>query len=299
MLKPGDKIAIVACSNALPISFKPKMEQLLKIMDSLGIIPVCCNHIYETYSVFSGDARDKAQALMEFFQNPQIKAIFDISGGDIANEILPHLDYQQIMKNYKPFFGYSDLTTVINALYTKTGYPAYLYQIRNLLYDNRDEQKERFTRSILHSGTELCGEKDLYDFKYSFIQGKRMEGIVVGGNIRCFLKLAGTPYIPDFADKILFLESLGGDVPLMTTYLNQYKQMGVFQKIKGILLGTFTNMEKERLRPTIEELVVKVVGDIKMPIAKTDEIGHGADSRCLVIGKKYILEENFRRNIDL
>ena len=32
-----------------------------------------------------------------------------------------------------------------------------------------------------------------------------MEGIVVGGNIRCLLKLAGTPYWPDMREKILLL----------------------------------------------------------------------------------------------
>ncbi len=34
-----------------------------------------------------------------------------------------------------------------------------------------------------------------------------MDGIVVGGNIRCLLKLAGTPYWPDMREKILLLES--------------------------------------------------------------------------------------------
>lgn len=34
-----------------------------------------------------------------------------------------------------------------------------------------------------------------------------MQGIVVGGNIRCLLKLAGTEYWPDMNGKILLLES--------------------------------------------------------------------------------------------
>lgn len=285
MLKPGDKIAIVACSNAQPISNKHKIGELLKTIESLGIIPVCSDFIYEKYSVFSGEAVDKAKVLMKFYLEPQIKAIFDISGGNIANEILPYLDFQIIKNHYKPFFGYSDLTTIINALYSKTGHPSYLYQIRNLVYDKKDEQQERFTHSLIQNST------DIYDINYTFIQGKRMEGIVVGGNIRCLLKLAGTPYMPDFKNKILFLESFSGDAGLMTTYLNQYKQMGVFQKVNGILLGTFTEMEKDKIQPTMEELVVKIVGDEKLPIAKTDEVGHGVNSKCLVIGKEYKLNK--------
>ena len=58
-----------------------------------------------------------------------------------------------------------------------------------------------------------------------------MKGEVVGGNIRCFLKLAGTEYLPSFDGKILLLESYSGDVAGQGTYLNQYKQLGVFVKL--------------------------------------------------------------------
>lgn len=69
-------------------------------------------------------------------------------------------------------------------------------------------------------------------FKYEFIRGSKMEGMVVGGNIRCFLKLMGTKYQPDFNNKILFLESLSGDCAKMATFLSQYKQVGAFDNIK-------------------------------------------------------------------
>ena len=112
-----------------------------------------------------------------------------------------------------------------------------------------------------------------------------MEGIVVGGNIRCLLKLAGTPYMPDFTDKILFLEAMGGESAQMITYLNQLRQMNVFKQIKGILLGTFIAMEKNECIPTIEALVLETLQDSKMPVAKTSEIGHRSNSKALVIGR--------------
>ena len=112
-----------------------------------------------------------------------------------------------------------------------------------------------------------------------------MEGVVVGGNLRCLLKLAGTEYMPDFTDKIISLESLGGDVPKMATYLTQYKQLGVFKKVKGIILGSYTEMEREKYSPTIEEITKEVVSNPNMPIIKTTEIGHGKDSKCIIIGE--------------
>lgn len=81
---------------------------------------------------------------MDFYRDDEIKGIFDISGGDIANGILPYLDYDVIADSSKLFWGYSDLTTVLNAIYTKTGKISVLYQIRNLLYQHSERQLEDF-----------------------------------------------------------------------------------------------------------------------------------------------------------
>lgn len=283
MLKLGSKVAIVCCSNAQLKSCKSRIKELLEIIRGIGIVPICSNYIFEEYSVFSGTGEQRAKALMDFYCDPHIEAIFDISGGDIANEVLEYLDFNMIQQNPKPLFGYSDLTTVINAVYSKAQIPSYLYQVRNIIYDHKEEQITHFTNSLIY------GKNDLFNIKCTFLQGSSMEGIAIGGNIRCLLKLAGTPYMPSFQGKILFLESLGGEVALMTTYLNQLKQIGAFKQVKGILLGTFTKMEENNVEPRIEELVIKIVDNEEMPIAKTQDIGHGNNSKCIVIGKNIIL----------
>lgn len=280
MIKKGDKIAIVCCSNGQLVSYKEKIEILLETIRNIGLIPVCSKFIFEKNSVFSGKAKERGNALMEFYKDKEIKAIFDISGGDIANEVLSYMDFDVIKSNYKPFFGYSDLTTVVNALYTMTNMPAYLYQVRNLIYDKKEEQINNFTNSIIND------ERDLFDINYKFIQGQSLEGVVIGGNIRCFLKLAGTNFMPSFDNKVLLLEGMSGGVAKMTTYLTQLKQIGAFRKVKGIILGTFSEMEREDLKPDIQELVIKIVDNKDMPIVKTMDIGHGTDSKCMIIGKK-------------
>ncbi len=76
-----------------------------------------------------------------------------------------------------------------------------------------------------------------------------MEGVVAGGNLRCLLKLAGTPYWPDLTGKLLFLEARSGLVPQLSTMLEQLSQLGAFRQAAGILLGTFTQMEREAAHP--------------------------------------------------
>ena len=116
-----------------------------------------------------------------------------------------------------------------------------------------------------------------------------MEGTLVGGNIRCLLKLAGTEYWPDMDGKILLLEARSGKVAQMITFLSQLKHLGVFDKVAGILLGTFTEMEREKLTPTVEEMIRQFAGS-ELPIAKTYDIGHGMDAKAIVIGKEYKFE---------
>ena len=279
MINYGDKIGIVCCSNGQKKSYKNKIRHLEETLISMGLQPVFSDYIYENEDVFSGCATERARALMDFYKDESIKGIFDISGGDVANGILPYLDYDVIAKSTKLFWGYSDLTTVINAIYTKTGRPSVLYQIRNLICDKKEQQLADFKKSVIENGEEL------FQLKYEFVQQTHMKGIVVGGNIRCFLKLAGTEYMPNLEGKILLLEGFRGGVAQMETYLCQLKQLGAFHKVAGIILGTFTEMERENYKPDMETLVKRIV-PCDLPIAVTKNIGHGTDSKGIIIGQE-------------
>ena len=267
--------------------------------------------------VFSGTAEERAEQLMKMFKDPEVEEIFDISGGDVANQILDRLDYEAIAASKAVFWGYSDLSTVINAIYTLTGKESVLYQVKNMVRGAHAElQRERFCGWLSRAERQECREPDerqecrepderqgcreyaverqecrepdeerseLFAPSFRFAQGRSMKGVVVGGNIRCFLKLAGTRYFPDLRGKVLLLEAMGGEVPQMATYLAQLKQMGAFEKIGGVLLGTFSAMERGGCVPDIVTLVKEVCGP-ELPIAVTGEIGHGDDSKAIVIG---------------
>lgn len=278
-LEKGQKVALVCCSNGLKRNCEENIRLLCKYLEVQGMDVEISPYLYADDSVFSGTGKERAKALMDFYAREDIKAIFDVSGGDLANEILPHLDFSIIAREQKVFWGYSDLTTVINAIYAKTGKSSVLYQIRNLVREQEEEQRRWFEAA-------LKGEnEDLFSYRTNFLQGDVLKGTVVGGNIRCLLKLAGTPYFPDMTGKVLLLESRSGQVPQMVTYLNQLMQMGVFRKISGILLGTFTEMEEKVCTPDIGQLVLHYAGR-HIPVAKTENIGHGADSKAIWIGEQ-------------
>ena len=278
-MKKGDKAAIVCCSNAIPHTSKEMVKALEKYLAGMGLHPVLGDCIYSTDSVFGGSAKERARSLMRFYRDPEIKVIFDISGGDIANGVLPFLDYEAIAGSGKMFWGYSDLTTVLNAIYARTGKSSVLYQIRHLSHEKTEARRRDFYNTIINGGN------DLYSFSCEIVQKGIPQGIVVGGNIRCLLKLAGTGYWPDMNRKVLLLESFHGSEAQMAAYFSQLEQMGVFEQISGILLGTFTELEEKRGRSWVIGMVKQYAGSA-LPILKTDEIGHSIDSKGIMIGKE-------------
>ena len=276
ILNRNDKIALVVCSNGKNIEDKDRIEKLEDILVEMGLVPVFTKYIYKDRFGRGAKAQVRAEELMSFYKNKEIKAIFDISGGDIANEVLDYLDYDVIKRNYKPFFGYSDLTTVLNTLESQTNEVNYLYQILNII--ENEEIRTNFKNTFMKN------EQILFDVKWRFLQGSSVEGEVIGGNIRCFLKLVGTKYFPKVDNKVLFIEGLGTSVEGLITHLSQLKQMNVFCNISGLLIGTFTKIEKEISVEELFELVKEYIPE-HLPVVKTSEIGHAKDSKALKIGR--------------
>lgn len=266
------KAGIVCCSNGIEPQKKDLIIRLRDVLSEMGISSALSDHIFKKGSVYSGTGKERADDLMKFYENNSIDMIFDISGGDLANEVLPWIDFGKIAESGKMFFGYSDLTTILNAIYTKTGKPSVLYQVLNLVGTEAEMQQKRFQKSILQ------GQDELYRFRYSFLQGNELHGIVVGGNIRCFLKLAGTPYFPNTEGRILLLEALSGDVAKIATYLSQLDQIGVFKGVAGIILGTFTMLGAD----PFEMLQQYISSDL--PVVQTPDVGHGQDANAVKIG---------------
>ena len=171
------KAAVAACSNGRRV----QVERLVKFLRKIGIETVVSTCLYQRDGTpFGGSPRERARQLMSFYKDPEVGMIFDISGGDAANGILPYLDFDLIRESRTVFWGYSDLTTILNAIYSETGRPSVLYQPRHLLYEDREEDKKEGT-----SGQEswrkrafqdlIFGKKT--DFFVGFCESSAGEGI--------------------------------------------------------------------------------------------------------------------------
>ena len=166
------KIALVGtlASNGLEVRKKRERGGALRIPGrGWASRPVVSPCLYEKdpvfCSVFSGTAEERAEALMSFYRDPEVQAILDLSGGDLANELLPYLDYRgDRRKAGQTFWGYSDLTTILNAIYAKTGRSSVLYQARNLVSDGGLFRRPAFENTILQK------QSDLFQISCQYVQ---------------------------------------------------------------------------------------------------------------------------------
>ena len=283
VLKSGDQVALIACSDGVKEENKNKVRQLVSVLTSFGLNVVVANALYRKDDLHSSHPKERAKELNQFFENEKIKAIFDISGGDLANQILKYVDFDTISLHSKPFFGISDLSVILNSLFQRCKLQTYHYRTMNLISSHAERQKELFYKTL------FLGSNELFDFQYTTLYGSGMSGVVIGGNIRCFLKLAGTGHIPSFVDKIIFLESLGGRGNRILSLLSQLDQLGCFEQIKGIILGTFSEVEEHHEFNLIEEYIVELTNHREIPIVKTNELGHGSHCKGIMIGEHIVL----------
>ena len=209
--------------------------------------------------------------------------VFDVSGGNLCNLALPAIDFQKLGASSAVWFGYSDLTAMLNAILARAGKASILYQTLNLIRGADGNRVREFFGFLSSSDP----ENRLVSPRGTFLCGDVMAGELVGGNIRCFLKLAGTGYMPSCRGRILLLEQLHGSVPLLLSMLAQLDQLGILKEISGLVLGSFTELESRGV--DIFHHVARFAPR-DLPVFKTGEIGHGVNARAAVIGGRYLVK---------
>ncbi|SFE26527.1 LD-carboxypeptidase [Trichococcus pasteurii] len=284
MWHPGDAIGFISCSNGLTNNDRSlEMVSSLsrKLKDDFGLETVMGDVLFLDKETQQTEApASRAGALLSLYSDASVKAIFDLSGGDLANEILPYLDFEIIKKNPKPYFGYSDNTVIVNAIQAKTG-------IQNILYNPKVlmSQEEALQTRALGDLFNLNDADWIETFEIAENHlSDQFSAVFVGGNLRCFLKLAGTPYWPELENKVLVLESAGGRYAAMCSGLAQLEQLGAFEKINGMLIGQFTQIELDGKRAAFLAVCREYASRYGFPVWETDCIGHDDRSKPIRIG---------------
>lgn len=291
-LEQGNTIGFVAPASALTDQNCVRVGKAIDVLGFLGfkvVLGASAKKILP-YGFSSGTPLARAQELNRMFKNSRIHAIWCVEGGDTANEVLDFLDYDIIRAHPKILIGLSDNTVILNGIFAKTG----LITIHGT-DPKGGREKELFGAS--YSQEEFVKRLELEEIEeiphasqWKCVRAGEARGRLIGGNLTAFLKLLGTEYLPKIDGSILLLEGLGTTIGEARTKLTQLKHAGIFAKISGMVIGSFTKFDIEGQqnaagkRVYFEQLAKEITQEYSFPILKIYEVGHRCPSTFLPIG---------------
>ena len=277
-LKKGDTIGLISPSSDISKEDLEVINNSIMLMEVAGFnIKFAKNALKNTLG-YGGTAKEKADDINEMFKDDNVNAIFCISGGFNSNVVFDYLNYDYIENYPKIVCGFSDSTSLTNAIYAKTGVVTFNGPTFKALTSWPTEYgyKEVIKRFV--EGSLELGQAD---DEYKTIKEGKAKGILVGGNLSLLNEMVSGKYSIDFTDKIVFIEELFLETPpaLVSNYFYHMKQNGIFDKIKGIWLGNYDGSI------AIEKILLDTIGDeYKFPIIKSNNFGHIDRKTVIPIG---------------
>ena len=292
-IKPGDTIGVIAPANIILEKDEEIIQQSVQLFQKWGYQIKFGKYVRENTLGYGTTAKKKAEDLNNMFADKEVKAIICVKGGQDSNTILDDIDYPMIKNNPKILCGYSDITSLINVIYAKTGLITFHgATFKSLSSWETDYSFQELIKRFQHKSLELGTKDD----PYTTIQEGTAEGKLVGGNLSLTTNLVSGKYHIDFTDKILFIEELGyGSNPNLVNHNLYYmKQNGVFDQIKGIWVG---NYEHES-GMTLEKILLDVLGEAySFPIIKSNHFGHCERKTVIPIGTRAKIDTRQDRKI--
>lgn len=292
-LQKGDTIGVVAPSSAVDKDDLEPINNSVLLMEAAGFHIKFGKNVFKNTLGYGATPQEKAEDINDMFADKEVKAIFCLSGGFNASTTFEYLDYCLIKQNPKPLCGFSDATSIENAIYNKTGVITFNGPTFKSLTTWATEYgyKEVIKRFV--EGSLELGE---IDDEYVTIQEGIAEGRLVGGNLSLTSEMCTGKYDINFQDKILFIEEFCLETPpeLVANYLYHMKQNGVFDKIKGIWVGNYDGSI------ALEKVLLDVLQDkYHFPIIKSNNFGHTEKKTVIPVGGMARIDTNKNRKIEL
>lgn len=291
-LKKGDEIRIIAPSRSLSIVNKEIQNIADDRFASMGFKLSFGKHVKEVDEFNSSSIESRIEDLHAAFSDENVKAIVTVIGGFNANQLLKYINWEIIKNNPKIFCGYSDITILNNAIYTKTGLvnysgPHYSTFGQELYFDYTLEYFKKCLMS--DEGFDVRASEKWSDDPwylnqnernpivnpgYLTINNGRAQGTVLGANLCTFNLLHATEYFPDLDNSILFLED--DSESLAHTFdrdLQSVIHLSEFSRVKGLVIGRF--QKESKMTNELLTKIIKTKRELdKIPVIANVDFGH-------------------------
>ena len=295
-LRPGMTVGLVT-----PASNVPEDQELHAAMDlvrSLGFSAEPAANLFSRTQYLAGTDQQRADDLNAMFADTDIDAIFCVRGGYGSGRLLRYLDYDMIAANPKVIMGYSDITSILNAIYLRTGLVTFHGPIAGGNFSNYTYEQYK---KVLIEPTQIAriGEPPEFETRPGVVDWKNRlttivsgvaEGHLVGGNLSLMVTLLGTPFEPQFEGAILFLEDVDEPPYSVDRMLTHLWMAGKLEQVAGIVLGKFTDDGYDSNTFSMEEVLRDRLEPLGIPTLRGAMIGHIEDKTVVPLGVRARLD---------
>lgn len=281
-LRPGDLVAVAAPASAFD---RTAFRRGAEFIAARGYRVAYREDIVGRAGAFAGDDGRRAAELNGWIRDPGVRAILMARGGWGCARIADRLDWRALARRPKAVAGFSDLTTLLLAVTQRAGIaavhgpmvassgmrPGGLRDLARLL-----ALLEGDAAALAHRGLRA-------------LRPGRVRAPLTGGNLSLLANAAGTPFALEPRGRILFVEEVNEPLYRVDRAVRQLMLAGVFRRVAGVVLGSFTGM-KPAERRGVAPLFLEALGDRRVPVVAGFPAGHGRPNRAIPFGVPAMLD---------
>jgi muramoyltetrapeptide carboxypeptidase len=308
-LRRGDMIRVVAPARSRAMVSEHDHSPIIEArFAGLGLRLTYGDHVDERNSFDSSTIASRVADLHDAFADPDVAAVLTVIGGYNSNDLLPHLDWDLLAANPKPFCGFSDITALQNALLARAHLVTYSgpHWSSFGMRENFEQTQEWFEQALFDDASiELHPSGEWTDDPWFLDQDDRhprpndgwwplrpgrAEGRIVGGNLCTLNLLQGTPWMPSLDDALLVVEDDFESHPhTFARDLTSLLQLPDALGIRGLVIGRFQTASgmSRRLLEQIIDGQDRLRG---LPVLANIDYGHTSPMITLPIGGDATLE---------
>ncbi|EMD84581.1 Muramoyltetrapeptide carboxypeptidase [Pacificimonas flava] len=288
-LRPGDTVGLVQPAGFVADGFE--LDIVKETIRAMDLVPKASQHLEERHGYLAGTDRERAEDLNRMYADDTVRAVFAVRGGWGSARILPLLDWNVIAANPKLLIGYSDITALHMAFQRLAGFPTIHGPTGNASWPERSWAL--FRELAFEGATPLIVNPDSHAdrlvqtaYRTQLFRSGKATGPLLGGNLTVLSALVGTPYLPDFAGAILFLEDVGEAPYRIDRMLTQLSLAGILPQVAGVVFGTCSDCTADRAFGgfTLNQVLQQHLQPLGVPAFGGARFGHIADQASLPEG---------------
>lgn len=219
---------------------------------------------------FAGSVAERKIQFQNAINDINNQLVLAVRGGYGTIHFSGQVNWNGFMKKPTWVMGFSDVTLLLIEI-CNLKFPCIHGPMALSMMNERNKKSFNLALEFIQSG------QLKYQFKTSIFSTKGVfKGKIVGGNLTVIASTIGTPSQLITKNKFLFIEDINEDYYKVERVLNQLKNAGLFNNIKGIILGQFTDCvdTSDLYEMPFEELVRQVIDNPKLPMIVGWPSGH-------------------------